>query len=184
MVQTAVEKAVSQAIKGMEVEMGTLRDEVSVLRQSVEALRKGDCGNSSNFFFNKKLIACSNCLPLDLHVSLDKLNDSDESVARKRLKRDPPRAQSPADLKTTETLSQVSPLTQPDEDSDENFDGTQMTQCSPIQMTQCSPVTSSTGAFLDEESPETGLALALQRPQKHTRAKRCTPATGASTPRA
>ena len=97
---------------------------------------------------------------------------------KKRLKKESPGTQSPI----TETLSQLSQLTQPEEDSDEMFDGTQMTQCSPVKgRTESSPRKSSSPVLLAEESPEAGLALALKGPRggkKCTRAKSCTPATG------
>ena len=71
--------------------------------------------------------------------------------------------------------------TQPEENSEENFDATQMTQCSLQSMTQTSPLKSINSVLLAEESPETGLALALQRPREHvkcSRSKRVTTATG------
>ena len=114
-----------------------------------------------------------------------------ESVARKRCKKESP-GSSP--VETTESqlqLSQptqpeenfdVTQATQPEENSDENFDASQMTQCSPLQsMTQTSPVKSINSVLLAEESPETGLALALQRPREHakySRVKRVTTSTG------
>ena len=97
-------------------------------------------------------------------------------------------------MQTTDSQFQLSQPTQPEENfdatqatqqeenSDDNFDATQMTQCSPLKsMTQTSPVKSINSVLLAEESPETGLALALQRPREHakcSRVKRVTISTG------
>lgn len=94
--------------------------------------------------------------------------ESDESVDRKRRKKS---VTSPTPLETTETLSQLSQLTQPEDDSDEHFYGTQITQNSPVKLA----VKGGHGVVLDtEESPDAGLALALQCPRanvKHIRSK-------------